>query len=119
MIKFPYIIYKKNYLKFDISYLSYAYNVVGGYSTFLKNIIILNDNIKKFWIFEFYVSKIRKFFFSFEFNHKNVLVYKMKANNYYKKIISNKSIKYQEYLMLNYKCKNNFKFINNTFKDYI
>jgi hypothetical protein len=50
---FPNIIFNKNSLKYDISYLAYAYNIVGAYSTFLFNIIRFNDNLKLYWNFEF------------------------------------------------------------------
>ena len=109
LTKYQNIIYNKNSLKYDISYLTYAYNIVGAFSTFLKNIILLNDNVKIFWIFEFYVSLIYSFYFSYNFNHKNVSIYKMKENNYYKNIKKSKSLKLLKDLMLKYKCKNYFK----------
>lgn len=111
LIKFPNIIYNKNSLIFDISYLSYAYNIVGAISTFLKNIIKFNDNLELFWSFKFKLSLIMSFYFSYEFNHKNVSIYQMKEINYYNKIILCKNIKCRIDLMLNYICKNNFSII--------
>ena len=108
LIKYPYIIYNKNSLKYDISYLLYANNIVGAYSTFLKNIIQLNDNIKLFWIFEFYVSFIKSFYFSYNFNHKNAFIYKMESKKYYKEIYTSTHFQNQINLMLNFKCNKKF-----------
>ena len=109
LIKFTNIIFNKNSLKLDISYLLYASNIVGAFSTFLKNIVLLNDNIKLFWLFEFPVSLIFSFFFSYEFNHKEVSLYTMKAKNYYKLINKSKTFQNQINIMLNYKCKKHFR----------
>ena len=111
LIKYTNIIFNKNSLKLDISYLLYAFNIVGAYSTFLKNIVLLNDNIKLFWLFEFPVSLIFSFFFSYEFNHKEVSVYTMKANNYYKLIKKSKTFQNQINIMLNFKCKKHFRLL--------
>ena len=108
--KYPYIVYNKKLLKLDISNLLYSYNIVGAYSTFLKIIIKLNDNIRLFLLFEFSVNLIYSFFFSYEFNHKNIIIYIMKDNNYYKNIKKSKNVKILKNLMLKYKCKNKFNF---------
>jgi hypothetical protein len=52
--KYPNIVYNINPLKIDIGYLLNAYNLVGGStSTFLRQIILLNNNIKIIWDFIF------------------------------------------------------------------
>ena len=111
LAQFPNIIYNKNSLIYDISYLSFAYNIVGAISTFLKNIIKFNDNLKSFWIFKFKLSLFTTFLFSYEFNHKNIFIYQMKEIDYYNKVILCKNLKCREDLILNYNCKNNFETI--------
>ena len=52
--KYPKIIYKKNPLNVDISYLTQAYNIVAGrMSTFLDAIIPLNNHLYNLYIFTF------------------------------------------------------------------
>lgn len=51
LIQFPKINYKINDLKVDIAYLIYAYNILDAYSSFLINIMRLNDNLK--WVFDY------------------------------------------------------------------
>lgn len=60
LYQYPNIIYNQNSLKIDIVYLVYAYYIVGGkISTFLGNILYLNDNLLIIWIFVFkkYIKK--------------------------------------------------------------
>ena len=112
LAQFPNIIFNKNNLIYDASYLSFAYNIVGAISTFLKNIIKFNDNLKFFWNFKFNLTLIGSFLFTCEFNHNNIFIYQMKELDYYKKIILCKNLKCQSDLILNYKCKNNFEIFN-------
>ena len=51
--KFPKIKYNKNILKIDIAYLIYAYNLVGGVSTFI-NSYFKKENIFYFILFYYY-----------------------------------------------------------------
>lgn len=105
LVQFPYIFYKINSLKIDISYLVYSYNLVGAYSTFINNIIRLNDNLQLFWYYEF----LESFFFDFEFNHNNLSIYKMKASYYYyDKLNKCHTLKCEKNIMLNSKCEYNF-----------
>ena len=105
LVQFPNIFYKNNSLKIDISYLAYSYNLVGGFSTFVNNIIRFNDNLKLFWYYEFKKS----FFFSFEFNHKNISIFKMKvSDSYYDKLKMCNTSQCETNIILNSKCVYNF-----------
>ena len=114
LAQYPNIIYSQNSLKNDVSILAHSYNIVGGYTTFLKSIILLNNNLKKMWYFDFYVSRQDSYFFSYEFNHKNITIYKMKNKNYnyYNKIIKFHDLQSQFNFMMNYDCRCNFTVIN-------
>lgn len=51
--QYPNVIFNKNSLKIDIAYLSYSYHLVAGkISTFLGNIIPLNNNLLILWVFK-------------------------------------------------------------------
>jgi hypothetical protein len=52
--KYAYIKKRKNNLKLDISYLTNAYNIVAGKSTFLSTAIKLNDKLKFLWEYDLY-----------------------------------------------------------------
>ena len=91
--KYSDIIFNRNSLKLDIAYLINGFNIVGAYSTFLINVINLNDNLKNFWYFEFQIHPLNSIFFNLCFNHPNINVYKMKSpKNYYKDVKKNKNI---------------------------
>lgn len=111
LTRFPKIKYKLNSLKYDMSILINAYNIVGGYSTFLKTLIILNDNLKKFWYFNFKTNILWSFFFSFEFSHKNFTLFKMKESNFYKMMKKCKNQECKWNTMIKYTCKYSFKCI--------
>lgn len=90
--QFPSIIYKRNSLKLDISYLTKAYNIVHAPSTLFFSIFQLNDNVKFLWIFDLFhdfnekkINFLHKFLLSFNIKRKNIIVYKMLATNKYKK----------------------------------
>lgn len=51
---YPKIIYKKNSIKLDISYLINSYNIVASVSSFLNIIISLNFNLKYLWDYNIY-----------------------------------------------------------------
>ena len=105
LIEFPSILYKNNSLIDDISYLLYGYNIVGAYSTFLINILRFNDNIKLLWYYEFSES----FFFTYEFNHKNINIFKMKTSDFYYDTLNEcNTLQCIINIMLNYECKYNF-----------
>ena len=81
IIQYPKIIYKINSLKYDMSILISAYNIVGAFSTFLKVLILLNDNLRQFWYFNIQTNLLMSYFFSYEFNHKNISLFKMKESD--------------------------------------
>ena len=103
--QFPNVIYRRNPLKFDISYLIYAYNLVGTYSSFISHIIKYNDNIINFWYFHFKISYYFYIYFYFIFNHP-VKKYTMKESDYYKQIRHCNTIECQKSIMIDYKCPN-------------
>jgi len=105
LIQFPKIIFHKNSLKLDISYLIYAYNLVGGFSTFISSIIIYNDNLKSFWYFNFKLHYYFYIYYDFIFHH-DVNIYKMMESDYYKQIKKCTTVECQKSFMLNYKCPN-------------
>ena len=115
---FPNIKYVKNNLKKDISILAHAFNIVGAYSTFIKTILLLNDNIISFWYFDFQVDLRYSYFFSFEFNHKIKNLYKMNSSDYYEKLGRCNNSENRANIMINYICKYDIKrVINDTIVD--
>lgn len=104
--------YNINPLKIDIGYLLNAYNLVGGStSTFLRQIILLNNNIKIIWDFIFEKRSkldINVTFNSFN-NNKNIRKYIMySSNNYYEKMKPWMNNQSQRDLMINDNCPNSF-----------
>ena len=110
--QFPNIIYKINSLKYDMSILINAYNIVGGFSTFLKTLILLNDNLLKFWYFNYQTNLLFSYFFDYEFSHKNISIFKMKEFDFYIRMKQCNNLKCQMKLMINYTCKYPFNIIN-------
>ena len=109
--QFPNIIYKINSLKYDMSILINAYNIVGGFSTFLKTLILLNDNLLKFWYFNYQTNLLFSYFFDYEFSHKNLSIFKMKEFDFYIRMNQCNNLKDQMKLMINYTCKYPFNII--------
>jgi hypothetical protein len=103
--QFPNIKYKKNPMKLDISYLIYAYNVVGAFSTFINSIVRYNDNLQNFYYFNFIINYHFYNFFYFVFYH-HVNKYIMNESDYYKKIDKCLIIDFKKIIMFNYKCPN-------------
>ena len=104
---YPYIIYNKNNIKLDISYLVNSYNNIAATSSFLLSIIKLNQNLKFLWEYDlFSLSSRYKFLhysvYSFSFNYS---IYKLNASKKYKKLMYpfNNSVK-QRKLMIEEKC---------------
>ena len=112
LIQYPNTKYNVNSLKYDMSILINAYNIVGAYSTFLKVLILLNDNLQKFWYFNYQSDLLWSYFFSYEFSHKNLSLIKMKEYDFYKRMIDCKNLQCQKNIMINYTCKYPFKIIN-------
>ena len=103
--------FKRHSIKFDISHLIYAYNLVASVSSFFISIIKFNDNVKNMWEYDIYrmsekYKHLHHDFFKFPIKYN---IYTMKPTNYYKKEMFHwsKSVK-QLRLMLREKCPYNF-----------
>ena len=111
--EFPNITFKIISSKYNIAYLSKAYNIVGGNCNLLYFIIRLNNNLNNIWEFEtqYFINNenlnIEK---AIQFsNSKKIILYKMVASKNYQKIMLDKENTFNKlYLMLNFGCKNNF-----------
>ena len=110
------IIYKRNSLKEDISYLINAYNIAASISSFIVSIIHLNINIKYLWDYNIYqtVDKLRHFHYDFfKMPNTNFTLYRMESSNNYKQIMYKwKNNRKQKKLMMKEKCKNFFSIIH-------
>ena len=104
----PNIIYNRNPLKIDISYLTNAYNLVGGrISTFLDAIIPLNNNLKNLWIFLLKTENKEKYN---KFRNHKTNIYEMNASyKYIKNMKLWSNLKLQRNLMIDEICINEFK----------
>ena len=112
---FPNIIYNINSIKIDITYLVYAYNIVGGAtSTFLSNILRLNNNLKCLWSFQLNTNILNNYIkLNLINNLKKIKIYLMyTSNNYKKKMKYWKNDVSQRNLMINETCINTFTLIN-------
>ena len=108
--RFSNIIYNKNAFKKDLSLLLYSYNLVGAFSTLIYTIIRFNNNIKFFWEFLINVPSVHYMYYYLD---NNFIIYNMKPSKYYLiKMKSFKADKDQLNLMLNEKCKSEFRIIN-------
>ena len=116
---FPNIIYNINTLKIDLSYLINAYNIAGGgTSTFLYNVIEINNNSPFIWLFEFKKLSYNQYLKSNIISFYNIFKIKTKflmyaSNKYEKKMKVWKNTKEQRHLMMKEKCSNPFVFIIN------
>ena len=109
--KYPDIIYNKNPLEVDISYLARGYNIVGSISSFLISSIKLNDNLKYLWEYDIYPMSGRLFHSHHSINNekRKYTIYLMKPSEQYKnKMVVWKSSEEQINIMLNDKCPQNF-----------
>ena len=109
--KYPDIIYNKNPLEVDISYLARGYNIVGSISSFLISSIKLNDNLKYLWEYNIYPMSGRLFHSHHSINNekRKYTIYLMKPSEQYKnKMVVWKSSEEQINIMLNDKCPQNF-----------
>ena len=110
--EYLYIIYNKNSLKLDISYLVNAYNIVGAMSTFINVLIRFNENLKYYWEYNIYTlkSNIIHFHYSCYNFKKRFTVFSMDSTDNYKKtMIPWNNTKIQKDLMLKEKC---YKYFN-------
>ena len=89
LTKFPNIIYKKNKIDLDISYLAHAYNIIGSISSFFVEIIKINDNLVKLYEYNKYLISEKIFHLHhllYNFKRKYT-IYLMESSNNYKKIM--------------------------------
>ena len=109
------IIYNKIYLSYVIAYLANAYNIVGSISSFITEIIKLNDNLQNFYEYDIYhirekIFHIHSSLYGFK---KNYVTYLMKpSKNYLKHMFIWKCTRKQRYIMLRDKCSKKFEKIN-------
>ena len=114
LTKYKNITYQNNTLENDISYLVYAYNIIGSISSFITSIIKLNDNLVRFWEYDIYQMehKLYHMHHSLYEYQRNYTIYRMEPSEQYKKEMyiwkrSGEQIK----IMLNDTCPNKFKTI--------
>ena len=115
---YNFVKYLKNPLYIDISFLANSYNIVSSTSSFLINIIKLNDNLKYLWEYDNYRLSQKYFhlhYSVYNFPH-NYTIYKMIPSKFYNKFMYNwyNSPK-QRKIMIKEKCKNKFIIISPTF----
>ena len=113
--EYSYIIYNQNLINIDISYLANSYNIVSSVSSFIIGIIKLNDYLKYVWEYDIYKLTQKYFhlhYSVYNFEH-NYTIYQMKPSQYYKRVMNiwQNSPKQKE-IMINEKCKSNFKIIH-------
>lgn len=112
---YPKIIFKKNTLPLDISYLINAYNMVSSVSSFFIGSLQLNYNIKFLWDYNSYHMRIKNLAFHYDlysYPNRNIIIYRMEPSKIYKKVLYLwKNNKKQIKLMLKDKCLNNFSII--------
>ena len=108
---FPNIIFKKNSIHIDISYLCNAYNIVGSSSSFSLESIKLNDNLRKYWEYDIIRRSHKLIFLHQEFYYfpRKFTIYKMKPSKTYGvEMFAWKKTKSQIKLMLEDICPNKF-----------
>ena len=113
--QYPQIVYNKNSLKVDLSYLINAYNIVGSISSLFLIVLQLNENVKNVWDFNIYKNSEKIFHYHYDlykYPH-NFTIFRMEPSEYYKtKMYYWRLTMKQRYLMVNEKCENNFRIIN-------
>jgi hypothetical protein len=110
--KYSYIKKLKNYIKLDISYLIYAYNLVAAKSTFFLSSIKFNEKLKFLW--EYDCSTLSQKYLHLHYSvyafPYNYTIYKMNPSISYIKLMSPwLSSPKQRKLMITEKCKKKFK----------
>ena len=109
--EFPNIVFKKNKIELDISFLVYAYNIVGSESSFCMEAIKFNDYLINFY--EYNIYNIREKIFHFHhlfYNYKrNYTIFLMNpSENYIKNMYIWRASRRQINIMLRDKCHNKF-----------
>ena len=100
--------------EFDIVRLAKGYNIVGSISSFVIEIIKLNDNLKKFWEYDIYQlkEKIYHLHHSIYDYKRNYTIYQMSpSKNYKENMLEWKVSRKQINIMLKDKCPKEFKII--------
>lgn len=97
---YPYIKFIKGSIEADISKIIYAYNFVMSESTFIRNLIRFNNNLKKLFVYEL--------LYHTNYNISNLTIYRMKPSLTYIKVMKLKwkISKEQLDLMINENCYN-------------
>ncbi len=102
------IIFIDNYIETDAAILSNAYNIVGSMSSFLTTLVMINDNLIKYFDFDNYRLSEKYLHFHhdiYNFN-RNYTLYEMKpSEDYRKEMFVWRNSKRQIDLMINEKCK--------------
>lgn len=115
---YPNIIFNNNDLKYDISFLYNAYNVVASVSSLFTSIIQLNNNLNYLWDFNIYqlMQKITHFHYDiYNFPQSRFTVYRMEPSPDYKmRMLKWNMSKNQRKLMLKDKCDNFFRIYSYT-----
>ena len=112
--KYPKIIYNKNPLEIDLSYLVRGYNIISSISSLVISSIKLNDNLQFFWEFDRYPLKSKIFHSHYSIVNitRKYTVYQMEPSEIYKtKMVIWKDSDEQIEIMLNDTCPNDFKII--------
>ena len=110
--RFPNIIYNKNSLELDISYLARAHNLAGSVSSFFTDIVKLNVNLENLYEYNHYrLSEKIYHLHHLLYNYKrNYTIYLMESSKNYKKFMYIwKLTKKQINILLNDKCPKEFK----------
>ena len=114
LTEFPTIIFKKNNIDIDISYICNAYNLVGSISSFLLSSTKLNDNLKNYFEYDIFRNSHKYFFLHQDYFYfpRKFIYYKMKPSDVYlKEMFAWRKTEYQIKLMLEDKCTYNFTII--------
>ena len=116
MEKYNNIIFNKNLIVVDISYLVNAYNIVGSISSFLTIILLFNYNLRYIWDYNIYKIEQKMLHYHYDFYKfplNNFTIFRMEPSDFYKeKMYFFVNSKKQKYILLNEKCNNNFTIIN-------
>ena len=109
------IIHNIRKLRYVIAYLANAYNIVGSISSFITEIIKLNDKLKNFYEYDIYHTMEKIFHIHpslYEFK-RNYVTYLMKASkNYLKHMFIWRNTRKQLLIMLRDRCAKKFEKIN-------
>ena len=113
---FPNTIYSKNSLKYDISQLINAYNIVSSISSFVNLIIQLNLNLKFLWDYDIYKTSEKIYLFHYDlykYPNNKFTIFRMEPSSKYRNTMYKwKNNRIQRKLMIKEKCNDFFSIIN-------